>query len=47
MVWNLDTDDYLGTFCNQGTYPLVNALKRGLNLESACEDFNTFILKSK
>ncbi|XP_051280718.1 acidic mammalian chitinase-like [Dicentrarchus labrax] len=35
MVWTLDMDDYLGTFCNQGKYPLINVLKKGLNLEQA------------
>uniref|UniRef100_A0A671VAW9 chitinase n=1 Tax=Sparus aurata TaxID=8175 RepID=A0A671VAW9_SPAAU len=33
MVWTLDMDDYMGTFCNQGKYPLINVLKKGLNLE--------------
>ncbi|XP_056128988.1 acidic mammalian chitinase-like [Lampris incognitus] len=33
MVWTIDMDDYLGTFCNQGKYPLINVLKKGLNLE--------------
>ncbi|CAB1414646.1 unnamed protein product [Pleuronectes platessa] len=35
MVWTLDMDDYLGTFCNQGKYPLINVLKKGLNLDQA------------
>ncbi|XP_010787942.1 acidic mammalian chitinase-like [Notothenia coriiceps] len=35
MVWTLDMDDYMGTFCNQGKYPLINVLKKGLNLEQA------------
>ncbi|TNN57064.1 Acidic mammalian chitinase [Liparis tanakae] len=35
MVWTLDMDDYMGTFCNEGKYPLINVLKKGLNLESA------------
>uniref|UniRef100_A0A3Q1JG55 Acidic mammalian chitinase n=1 Tax=Anabas testudineus TaxID=64144 RepID=A0A3Q1JG55_ANATE len=35
MVWTIDMDDYLGTFCNQGKYPLINVLKKGLNLEQA------------
>lgn len=37
MVWTLDMDDYMGTFCNQGKYPLINVLKKGLNLEQACK----------
>ncbi len=44
MVWTLDMDDFLGTFCNQGKYPLINVLKKGLNLEQACKIFNTFII---
>uniref|UniRef100_G1KBT4 GH18 domain-containing protein n=1 Tax=Anolis carolinensis TaxID=28377 RepID=G1KBT4_ANOCA len=28
MVWAIDLDDFLGTFCNQGKYPLVSELKR-------------------
>lgn len=43
MVWTLDMDDYLGTFCNQGKYPLINVLKKGLNLEQACKTFNFII----
>ncbi|XP_071750680.2 acidic mammalian chitinase-like [Centroberyx gerrardi] len=35
MVWTIDMDDYMGTFCNQGKYPLINVLKKGLNLEQA------------
>ncbi|XP_029574996.1 acidic mammalian chitinase isoform X2 [Salmo trutta] len=35
MVWTLDMDDYTGTYCGQGKYPLINVLKKGLNLESA------------
>uniref|UniRef100_A0A8D3EBJ1 chitinase n=1 Tax=Scophthalmus maximus TaxID=52904 RepID=A0A8D3EBJ1_SCOMX len=35
MVWTIDMDDYLGTFCNQGKYPMINVLKKGLNLEQA------------
>ena len=44
MVWTLDMDDYMGTFCNQGKYPLINVLKKGLNLEQACKTFNTSII---
>ena len=40
MVWTLDMDDYMGTFCNQGKYPLINVLKQGLNLEQACKNCN-------
>ena len=43
MVWTLDMDDYMGTFCNQGKYPLINVLKKGLNLEQACKTLNILI----
>uniref|UniRef100_A0A452J628 Acidic mammalian chitinase n=1 Tax=Gopherus agassizii TaxID=38772 RepID=A0A452J628_9SAUR len=28
MVWAIDLDDFLGSFCNEGKYPLINELKR-------------------
>lgn len=30
MVWSLDLDDFSGTFCGQGRYPLINTIKSGL-----------------
>ncbi|KAG9485372.1 acidic mammalian chitinase-like [Eleutherodactylus coqui] len=27
MVWAIDLDDFLGTFCNEGKYPLISHLK--------------------
>ncbi|XP_041439779.1 acidic mammalian chitinase isoform X2 [Xenopus laevis] len=27
MVWSLDMDDFTGTFCNQGKFPLISSLK--------------------
>lgn len=30
MVWSLDMDDFRGTFCGAGPYPLLTALKRKL-----------------
>lgn len=30
MVWTLDLDDFTGLFCNEGTFPLINTLKSGL-----------------
>ncbi|KAI1890544.1 hypothetical protein AGOR_G00154780 [Albula goreensis] len=30
MVWTIDLDDFSGTFCGQGKYPLINTLKSGL-----------------
>lgn len=44
MVWTIDMDDYLGTFCNQGKYPLINVLKKGLNLDQACKTLNSLII---
>ncbi|KAK2874272.1 hypothetical protein Q8A67_021425 [Cirrhinus molitorella] len=32
FVWALDLDDFSGTFCGQGSYPLVNHLKKWLIL---------------
>lgn len=37
MVWTIDMDDYLGTFCNQGKYPLINVLHKALNLDQQSE----------
>ncbi|NWQ59451.1 CHIA chitinase, partial [Neopipo cinnamomea] len=30
MVWALDMDDFPGTFCHEGKYPLISTLKEGL-----------------
>ena len=30
MVWSLDLDDFSGTFCGQGRYPLINTIKTAL-----------------
>lgn len=27
MLWTLDFDDYTGQFCNEGTFPIANAIK--------------------
>ncbi|XP_030725201.2 acidic mammalian chitinase [Globicephala melas] len=35
MVWAIDMDDFTGTFCNQGKFPLINTLKDVLGLKSA------------
>ncbi|XP_075398262.1 chitotriosidase-1 [Tenrec ecaudatus] len=32
MVWTLDLDDFGGSFCNQGRYPLIQTLRRELSL---------------
>ncbi len=42
FVWALDMDDFSGYFCDQGNYPLVNHLKKWLNLGKIfinCFDF--------
>ncbi|XP_026571412.1 chitinase-3-like protein 1 [Pseudonaja textilis] len=31
MVWSLDQDDFSGTFCKNGNYPLLAAIKNELN----------------
>ncbi|XP_067913406.1 acidic mammalian chitinase-like isoform X2 [Heterodontus francisci] len=37
MVWALDLDDFSGSKCNQGVYPLINTLKSLLNItDSEC-----------
>ncbi|KAM4612691.1 acidic mammalian chitinase-like [Polymixia lowei] len=36
MVWSLDLDDFSGTFCGQGRYPLINTIKSGLGTGTAC-----------
>ncbi|XP_039605940.1 acidic mammalian chitinase-like [Polypterus senegalus] len=35
MVWSLDLDDFSGTFCNQGRYPLINTLKSALGINTS------------
>ncbi|XP_074019629.1 acidic mammalian chitinase-like [Numenius arquata] len=35
MVWTIDLDDFTGTFCKQGKYPLISTLKNGLGLQSS------------
>ncbi|XP_038604910.1 chitotriosidase-1 [Tachyglossus aculeatus] len=32
MVWALDLDDFVGSFCNQGKYPLIRTLRKELDL---------------
>ncbi|XP_019325892.1 PREDICTED: acidic mammalian chitinase-like [Aptenodytes forsteri] len=34
MVWALDLDDFTGTFCKEGKYPLITTLKNGLGLQN-------------
>ncbi|XP_072504253.1 chitotriosidase-1 isoform X2 [Notamacropus eugenii] len=37
MVWAMDMDDFKGTFCNQGPYPLIQTLKKELGIASPSE----------
>lgn len=30
MVWTVDLDDFRGSFCNQGPYPLIRTLHQEL-----------------
>ncbi|XP_077190705.1 chitinase-3-like protein 2 [Paroedura picta] len=34
MIWSLDLDDFSGTACNEGNYPLVGTVKEELNRNS-------------
>ncbi|XP_069862383.1 acidic mammalian chitinase isoform X2 [Dipodomys merriami] len=34
MVWAIDLDDFTGTFCNQGKFPLISTLKKALGLQN-------------
>lgn len=31
MLWSLDLDDFSGTFCGSGNYPLLRAMNNVLN----------------
>uniref|UniRef100_A0A8C3BM77 GH18 domain-containing protein n=1 Tax=Cairina moschata TaxID=8855 RepID=A0A8C3BM77_CAIMO len=37
MVWSLDMDDFTGTFCKQGKYPLITTLKNALGQQGSSE----------
>lgn len=37
MVWTIDMDDYLGTFCNQGKYHLITVLHKAFGLDQQCK----------
>ncbi|XP_059806631.1 acidic mammalian chitinase-like [Hypanus sabinus] len=36
MVWTLSLDDFSGTFCHQGRYPLISKLHSELNINPEC-----------
>ncbi|XP_060700994.1 acidic mammalian chitinase-like [Hemiscyllium ocellatum] len=36
MVWTLGMDDFSGSFCDEGPYPLMNALHTGLGISASC-----------
>uniref|UniRef100_UPI00398F4339 acidic mammalian chitinase-like n=1 Tax=Pristiophorus japonicus TaxID=55135 RepID=UPI00398F4339 len=36
MVWTLSLDDFSGTFCHQGRYPLISKLHSGLGINTEC-----------
>ncbi|NXA53701.1 CHIA chitinase, partial [Nothocercus julius] len=35
MVWSLPMDDFTGSFCKEGKYPLITTLKNALGLQSS------------
>ncbi|NWI08544.1 CHIA chitinase, partial [Crypturellus soui] len=35
MVWTLDLDDFTGSFCKEGKYPLITTLRNALGLQSS------------
>ncbi|XP_051021380.1 chitinase-like protein 3 [Acomys russatus] len=41
MVWTLDMDDFTGSFCNQGMFPLISTLKKALRVHSAGNSLGT------
>ena len=38
MAWSLDSDDFKGSFCNEGKYPLLTALNKALDSETVVEE---------
>jgi hypothetical protein len=41
MLWTLDFDDYSGQFCNDGPFPLANAIKLIFEEYSYVENLNS------
>lgn len=42
MIWAIDLDDYLGTFCNEGKNPLISELKRLLETDGKRTQWGTY-----
>uniref|UniRef100_A0A8C8T2J4 GH18 domain-containing protein n=1 Tax=Peromyscus maniculatus bairdii TaxID=230844 RepID=A0A8C8T2J4_PERMB len=36
VVWPLNMNDFTGSFCNQGSFPLTSTLKKALNVHCPC-----------
>ncbi|XP_016045416.1 acidic mammalian chitinase-like [Erinaceus europaeus] len=45
MVWAIDLDDFSGSFCNEGKYPLISKLKSLLGLSSGASITVCYVLK--
>lgn len=41
MIWSLDMDDFTGTFCNQGKYPLLSTVNYYLNPTGSVQSLPT------
>ena len=41
MFWALDLDDFSGSFCGLGKYPLINSVKNQLNTDLNSSSFTT------
>ncbi|XP_066479488.1 acidic mammalian chitinase-like [Tiliqua scincoides] len=44
MVWTIDMDDFTGTFCGEGKYPLMNALKSALGVTTPNGSANSILI---
>lgn len=42
MIWAIDLDDFLGTFCNEGKSPLISELKRLLETDGKRTQWGTY-----
>ncbi len=41
FMWSIDLDDFRGDFCNQGSYPLLNAIKTELEQSEVTNEYST------